>query len=568
MKILLINPDFTKNSGRDLYSGDILTALVTCKPHKKVYTGLPLALPTLAAITPKEHNVKIIDEAIETIDFNEECDLVGLTAMTFKSARAYQIAKEFRQRGKTVILGGIHASMLPEDALKHVDCVVRGEAEETWPQVLEDFANGKLKTIYQAEKAPDVTMSPIPRYDLVKLENYYLIYLQTSRGCPYNCEFCTVTQMNGRKMRLKTPKQVISEIDHILNILPYPPLTVNDRMDGTKKKLVTSFFFTDDNFAINRKHAIAVCEEIIRYQEERNLVFTWFTQVNYQVGLDNELLDLFQRAGCESLFIGFESLDPKALKALNKTMNSPDMYSKVFENVRNYGMECVFSTILGGDYDTPRTVDAVVNFINENKVFFVLPNILTPYPGTNLYQKLLLENRITDKNFANYNIRNSVFKPKEMSSLELQTAYTDLCSKIYDMKYMIPRSKRLLDKAHKYNRFSLTVLMRSMVFFMFVYSTISLCFQKRLSFRVIWPVISNLVKTFLPHGTLPDLYFLGWILDNDAFAKSERKRLSELIKAQKHLKKNNETTIEKSDKGNNNGKETRKSVSDKVKVEA
>ncbi len=564
MKILLINPDYTKNAGRDLYTLDILTALIMCKPHKRVYNGFPLALPTLAALTPKEHEVKIIDEAIETIDFDEECDLVGLTSMTQKSTRAYQIAKEFRKKGKTVILGGIHASMLPTEALEHVDVVVQGEAEGIWPEVLEDFANGQLKTIYKADTIPDVTKSPIPRYELVKLDNYYLIYLQTSRGCPYNCDFCTVTQMNGRKMRLKTPKQVISEINHILKLLPYPPLNIIDKKDGKKKKYLTSFFFTDDNFAIHRKHAIAVCEEIIRYQKEHNIIFTWTTQVNYQVGLDAELLALFQQAGCEVLFMGFESLEPKTLKALNKTMNSPDMYSKVIENVRNNGMEVIFSTIIGGDYDTPETVDTLVRFINKNKVFFVCANMLTPFPGTNLFQKLSQENLIINTDYSKYNTRNAVFKPKKMSANELQIAFTDLCSQIYDMKTMIRRSKRILEKAHKNYRFAVTIPTRFMIFFAFIYSTICLCFQKRLSFKVLWPVTSNLIKTFLKKGTLVDLYYLGWVLDNNAFAKSEQKRLTELIKAQKQLKENTVSTIEKLDKSNKNGKETQESVMDTV----
>ena len=357
MKILLINPDFTKGSGMDLYSGDIMTAIMEWKPFSRMYSGFPLALPTLAAVTPKEHEVKIIDEAIENIDFDQACDVVGLTAMTFKSTRAYEIAREFRSRGKTVILGGIHGSMLPDDARQHVDCVVKGEAEEIWPTVLDDLGRGALKPVYEADTVPDISKMPAPRYDLVNLGRYSFTYLQTSRGCPFDCAFCTVTQMNGRKMRFKTPEQVVAEIDQTIKEIPYPALTVIDRLDKQKKKWRAEFFFTDDNFAINRKHALAVCEAITRYQRESSNIFTWFTQVNCKVGLDDELLKALRKAGCDGLFMGFESLEPKALKAMNKRMNSPEAYGEVFRNARKYGIECVFSTIIGGDFDTPATVD-------------------------------------------------------------------------------------------------------------------------------------------------------------------------------------------------------------------
>lgn len=526
MKILLINPDTTQKDGRDLYTGDILAAMSAMDPYKKMFTGFPLALTTLAAVTPKEHTVKIIDEFMTPINFDEDCDLVGLTAMTFKAERAYEIAKEFRVRGKTVILGGIHASMRTEEAGGYVDCVVQGEAEEIWAGVLKDFEGGVLKKVYKALNPPDITKLPPPRYDLIELGRYFFVYLQTSRGCPHDCDFCTVTMMNGRKMRLKEPQQIVKEIDDVLEAISHSPIKVRDRIDDKIKNFYTSFFFTDDNFAINREHAIAVCKEIIKYQRENDLVFTWTTQVNFRAGLDDELCETFYESGCQALFMGFESLDLKALKAMNKTMNSPELYSKAIQNVRQHGMECVFSTIIGGDFDTPQTVDALAHFIDENQIFYVLPNILTPYPGTRLYKTMTQEGRIFDAGTNHYNIRNVVFRPKLMAPFELQKAYTELCEHIFAMRARIVRSKGCLDSAHKKNRFSVCMPLRLLAYFCFLYSFAVLWFRKRLSWLSLPTIIWNFSLRFLRWGTFMDFIFLAWIMDNDAFAQSERERLA------------------------------------------
>lgn len=526
MKILLINPDTPKTAGRDLYCGDILTALVHFQPFNRLCFGFPLSLTTLAAVTPAEHEVKIVDEAVESIDFDQECDVVGLTAMTFKANRAYEIAKEFRRRGKKVLLGGIHATMCPEEGLEHVDCVVQGEAETIWPKILEDFQNGNMQRRYISKEYTDLKSLPIPRYDLLDLKKYYLIYIQTTRGCPYDCEFCTVTQMSGRKMRMKTPGQVITEIDHILKILPYPPLPVTDRKDGLKKKYRTTFFFTDDNFAIRKDHAMAVCKEIIRYQNENNMFFTWLTQVNYHAGLDDELLATMAEAGCEALFMGFESLDVESLEMMNKKMNSPELYSTVIQNVRNHGMECVFSTIIGTDFDTPQTADKIADFVEENDLFYVLPNILTPYPGTRLRKTYDQNGRVIIHDNDRYNIRNVVYHPGKMSPLELQSAYTHLCQRLFSTETLLPRSERALKNVHEKYRWVMDKKTRFVCIIMFLYVFTLLCCQGKLALKEFGRVFDYLWRNLWRHGTLLDFAFLAWALDNDAFARSEYSRLN------------------------------------------
>jgi radical SAM superfamily enzyme YgiQ (UPF0313 family) len=237
MKIFLINPSCAAEEGRDLYTTDVAGALFTMQPLKKVTLGMPLALPTLAAHTPSHHEVKIIDEEIEEIDFDESVDLVGITAMSFKAKRAYEISFEFKKRGVTVVLGGIHASMCPDEALQYVDSVVIGEAEDIWEEVISDTENGKLKKTYKADGFPNLERSNIPRYDLVKNKSYVYTYLQTTRGCPYNCKFCTVTKQNGRKIRKKLPEQVIKELDILLKLRPKKEFIFRDRKEGRCKKI-------------------------------------------------------------------------------------------------------------------------------------------------------------------------------------------------------------------------------------------------------------------------------------------------------------------------------------------
>ena len=210
---------------------------------------------------------------IEPINFDQPCDLVGITAMTFKANRAYEIAMKFKSRGIPVVMGGIHASMCPDEAVRYVDAVVVGEADELWPKILTDFEKGRLLPRYTVAEFPDISNLPPPRHDLTLCDNYFAFFLQTTRGCPYNCSFCTVTQMNGRKLRKKIPEQVVKEVESLLP-LRKSPFTILDAMDGgKKKKLVTnSIFFIDDNFAIDREHAVAVCKALERFQKEKGLV--------------------------------------------------------------------------------------------------------------------------------------------------------------------------------------------------------------------------------------------------------------------------------------------------------
>jgi radical SAM superfamily enzyme YgiQ (UPF0313 family) len=485
--------------------------------------GIPLALPTIAAHTPSEHSVKIIDEEIEDIDFNEPVDIVGLTAMTFKAKRAYEIAKEFRARGVKVIMGGIHASMCPDEASEHVDCVVIGEAEDLWPQILADAASGKLKRQYRAEFFPDLRASHIPRYNLVKSQHYLYLYLQTTRGCPFDCIFCTVTKMNGRKLRKKSPEQVIAEVDALMKLNPRRQLNMIDRATGKKKRFVGTIAFIDDNFAIDRDHALTICAALQRYQDERGIMFAWYTQVNYTVGFDEELLAAMEKANCLHLFIGFESLDPATLQSMKKKINKPERYGEAIQNIHRHGIRVVFSTIIGDDNTSQKSADHLESFIDGNHVFHVLLNVLTPYPGTRLLEDMNRENRILTSEPQLYNIRNVVFMPKGITPAQLEELYLSLCSNIFRFDAAYRRGKALLDLT---DRLYLPPFDRLIALLGFSYTCLFLALRRRLRWPVALRILVMAPKLFLSYGSLFAVELLASSVDYDDFAYSEARRLN------------------------------------------
>ncbi len=299
MKILLINPGQLEDAGDDQFAGRMDSIFFRVKPFSQTYFGIPLAIPTLAGLTPSKHEVKIIDEMVAPIDFDEPCDLVGLTAMTCKSTRAYRIAAEFRKRNVKTVMGGIHASMCPDEAALHVDCVVVGEADTLWPMLLEDAQRGALKARYTADAFPELTTLPPPRHDLTPHTRYFSFFLQTTRGCPRSCKFCTVTQINGKALRKKTPKQVIKEVKAAIGIPNRLRPTIVDRERNNRKRKTASgtIFFVDDNFAIDRAHALAMCRALCDFQDENQVHINWFTQCDINTGFDDELLS----ARCEKM---------------------------------------------------------------------------------------------------------------------------------------------------------------------------------------------------------------------------------------------------------------------------
>ena len=524
MRILLVNPGNPIDTGPDQSGGEVRGLFYRFKAFQKTYFAVPLALPTLAALTPREHTVKIVDEMVDLIDFDEPFDLVGITAMTYKAPRAYQIAQEFRKRGVRTILGGIHASMRPQEAIQHADSIAINEADEMWPQILEDALAGKLKSQYRAPSFPDVTKIPPPRFDLTSYSRYFSFPVQTTRGCPNACEFCSVSYFNGRAIRRKTPQQVVREIEEVLKVSRTPlKLRDNDNPRDRRPLMAAALFIADDNFAIHRNHALATCEALRHYQQEKNIFINWFTQVNFQVGFDDELLEAMASAGCFSLFIGFESLNENTLKHMKKRMNSPQRYADSIANIRRFGMEVYYSTISGGESDTGKAGDELCDFVEKHNVFYVWPNILTPHPGTPLYNGLKKEDRILSESWEHYDQRNVVYKPALMSPDELQGLYSDTCTRLFDFDELLKRAKYLLGIP---KRLSLTPLWRTFLFIWFVITSLVLLFRGKGSLRRFVKMIANAPRFLLFSGTLVAIDTLVYSLESSIFARAEGKRLN------------------------------------------
>ncbi|MCB4791023.1 MAG: B12-binding domain-containing radical SAM protein [Elusimicrobia bacterium] len=417
MKILLITPKSKSGTTeKEFWDYEFMSLIIGEKQHSLA----SLALPTLAALTPPDVQVEINDENIENIDFNSTADLVGITTNTHLSLRAYEIADLFREKGKKVVLGGIHASMLPQEAIKHSDAVVIGEAENTWAGLVDDFKNNKLKKYYESSSRPELSNQPFPRWDLVHTDKYALISLQTTRGCPYDCEFCSVKAFSGLSYRRKPIESILREIELI---------------SKKGKKLI---FFADDNLIGHKEFGKELVEGITPY----NIAYS--AQSSIDIAHDENMLKLMAKSGCKKVIIGFESLCEANLKQLNKAKAyKSDKYINDIEKIQSYGIEVKGSFIVGCDFDDESVFEKTANFIESSGIASVVINILTPYPGTRLFSRFEQENRLIHKDWSKYDNSHVCFYPKLMSPEALQNGYNWLIRKIFSYDSIFKRMNDL-----------------------------------------------------------------------------------------------------------------------------
>lgn len=436
MRLLLINPSNRKRSLSDL---KIAAQLVGKKA-----LSMPLALPTLAALTPPDVDVTLVDEEIESIDFETDADLIGITALTNSANRAYEIADEFRKRGRHVVMGGIHASMLPEEALTHVDTVVIGEAEGIWDRVIEDFRNGKIQQKYKADAFVDLNDYPVARRDLLKNDQYAVHLVQTKRGCPYKCTFCSVQKFNGRKVRIIGAEKVRKELEQIISIhkslkTDYGiKFTLRDS-EGKPYEDFLNIFITDDNFIINKQHVGEICSVLMELSRIHKIKIIWSTQADINVAKDDELLQLMADAGCNRLFIGFESLSNENLAQMNKNCKTSDEYGEAIRKIYSHGIDVIASFVIGNDFDDDSSLQNLPAFVQKNDLFDVLIGILTPYPGTDLFDEFEEDGRILSKDWSKYSFYKVVYSPKKVTFDALLNIYNGLLQSIYEKKAMVER---------------------------------------------------------------------------------------------------------------------------------
>ena len=376
-------------------------------------------LPLLAALTPPGHTVTLIDEAFAPDDMNQDVDLVGITVMTDLVLRAYQIADAYRQKGVKVVMGGIHPTVLPDEALEHADAVVVGEAEGIWPRLLSDAASGQMQRLYRAAKMTDLNGLPKPRRDLFPGTQCngnapIPIGVETSRGCPYDCDFCSIAQTLGHQYRVRPVQEVIAEIESIDS--PY-------------------LFFVDDALGLNRNEAKKLFTEMIPLRR------LWLGQGTVSLAEDLELLRLMRRSGCMGLLIGFESVQKETQNEMKKIKTLRIDFYEAMRRFHGEGFGILGAFVFGFDYENKDVFEQTLEFTLRGRLDCVELRILTPFPGTRLYQRLLTEGRlfVPDWWLRGYPPDTLLFQPKGMTADELMSGFARLNRQTYSFGAMIKR---------------------------------------------------------------------------------------------------------------------------------
>lgn len=393
----------------------ILPSWQRAKWPKRIYPS-HLSLPVLAALTPPDVEVSITEEEIEDVIYKDDVDLVGISFMTPFANRAYEIGDEYKRRGIKVVLGGIHATALPSEAIKHADSVVIGEAENVWNQVIQDFKKNWLKKFYKSDEPADLGEMPNPRRELSgKKAAFSLLSVQTSRGCPFSCEFCCVTDFFGGKFRSRPIKEVIEEIE------------ISDNRN---------WIIVDDNIIGNQEYAKKLFRELAA------LKIRWVGQSSLLIANNQELLKLAAKSGCFGLFIGFESLSQDNLNTMGKHFNRVDKYEDNVKKIYDSGIVIQASFIFGFDHDDHGVFERTVAFLKKNKIFTASLCILTPFPGTKLFERLKKEGRIVTQDWSKYDYRTAVFSPKLMTPQELEEGVQWACKQFYSVPSIFSRFPR------------------------------------------------------------------------------------------------------------------------------
>jgi radical SAM superfamily enzyme YgiQ (UPF0313 family) len=410
-KILLISPSI-KN---------------TIFGQMKILALPPMGLGVLASRTPPDYQVTIVDENVDAIDYGAEADIVAVTATTVQAPSAYRILDRFKERGITTIMGGIHASVMTEEAARHADVVVVGEADEIWTEVLSDFAKGELKKVYRMEAFP--CLEGMPTVDRSKFsDKYYIHSVQTSRGCPCNCNFCSVTNFNGKKYRFRPIADVVREVEQI----PH-----------------NRFFVSDDSVVGLGSEGIAHAHRL--FAGLKGLGKTWGSQVCVTIAEHEDLLREAAAAGANTFYVGFESVDAAALKSMNKGINlRPAIrdFKEAIKKMHDHGIGVIGGFILGSDADTKDIFKRTAEFIHETDVDGCQFTAMTPFPGTKFYEQMQAEGRLLYTNYpqdwARYNAYEVVIRPRNMTVEELQEGQQYMYEATSTMKSCMVRGVRTL----------------------------------------------------------------------------------------------------------------------------
>jgi radical SAM superfamily enzyme YgiQ (UPF0313 family) len=385
---------------------------------KKSLRYQPLTLTTLAALIPPELDVdvRLIDEGIADVPLDLEADLIGLTVITGTAMRAYELADHFRKRGIAVVLGGPHVTLIPEDAQPHADAIVVGYAEDTWPQLLRDFAVGEMLPRYNQSPGLEIGGRPFPRRDLLPSSHYLTNNVfEATRGCVHSCDFCVVPTAWGRKPFHKPVAEVIADITQ----------------HGARKLI-----FIDLNLVAHRGYALELFRALIP------LKLQWYGLATVLLADDPELLELCGRSGCRGLLMGLESISPANLKQNHKGFNSPEHYARVVERLHAHGIALQGCFVFGLDDDRPDVFMKTAEFAVQAHIDLPRFAVVTPFPNTALYKRLVAENRILTYNWELYDAQHVVFRPAQMSVQELQQGVEAAWKHAYSFRSIVRRIRQ------------------------------------------------------------------------------------------------------------------------------
>jgi radical SAM superfamily enzyme YgiQ (UPF0313 family) len=384
--------------------------------RSRVVASLPsLSLLTLAGATPARFELEYHEVPdIGNLSVLPPCDLAAISTYSAQAKDAYALAERYREVGITTVIGGLHATALPHEALRHCDVVVVGEGELHWIQLLEDWERGRLQQLYEPHgRQFDLALAPLPRFDLLHPDKYNRLTVQTQRGCPWKCDFCASSVALAPRYAVKPVSKVIDEVRAIKHIWPKPFIE-----------------FADDNTFVNKKHSRmlmrALADEGVR----------WFTETDVSVAQDAGLLSLMREAGCAQLLVGFESPNAVALDGVELNRNwkrrKVDSYKAAIDQIQSHGIAVIGCFVLGLDGDTPAVFDDVQRFVEESGLFQVQITVMTAFPGTPLYARLRREHRLLEESaWQTCTLFDVNFDPKQMSVSELEQGLISLGKQLY-----------------------------------------------------------------------------------------------------------------------------------------
>lgn len=384
---------------------------------ERVFLLPPLTFPVLGALTPDHHEIEVIEERVRPIPYDRDYDLVGITFVTPFSKRAYEIADRFRSAGSTVVFGGPHASVRPEEALRHADSIVIGEAEEVWKNLLTDFENGRLKKRYGTGHLLDMARFPRPRLDLIPGEFTFRNSTLASKGCRFHCNFCFTAAFNRYQHRCRPIEDVIGDIED---------------MGGTGfgRNL---FNFWDDNLIGNPGYTKKLLKAMIGLDKK------WGAAVSSNITNDDEMLKLLERSGCIAVFIGMESINSKSLRESSKYHNRVSKYGEMIRKLHDHGIGITGAFVFGFDHDDSSVFDRTLEVVKRIDLDCMTPAILTPLPGTPLHDRMNHEGRIFDHDWEHYDYFHVVFRPKLMTPQDLYEGFLAFNQNFFSMKSIFTR---------------------------------------------------------------------------------------------------------------------------------